>query len=533
MRKMYASMFTGWSTPAHHGQDMSAEKELGTRNKQTTRWGVVALVGCWLVMIAVISSTARQEAAYGTDVEACGVEAQSARRGQLASIPYRRQPYHLDSGVHENRAAKSSRAYKEVIRVPGVPWLRLRFSAHDLGAESFLTITSLKDGSQQRLDATRFRQWRSSSAYFNGDAVQVELHVAPQEEGIFVRIDEIIVGEWTGAAAAMPNGVHVPSSICGSADNRGASNDAAVGRITTGDPVTDRIAFCTGWIVSNGAHLSAGHCEDAYDGIEILELDVPDSTATGTVQFAAADDQYLVDRTSVVWHNDGGENNTVGNDWAVFAVFPNANTKLLPAQAQGAFYRMSRDSNPTTVRVTGCGVDGPPPCYGDDNPPGCGAATQNSDNQTLQTHSGPYDGEATDSANDVFISYQVDTQPASSGSPVIDTSSGLAIGIHEAGGCSASGGNNDGTSFENDDLEAAIRSFPAAYVVYVDRGHPASIKEGTVFRPCSTVVHAASLALSGATISIVAGSYPESITLGADGRNLILTAPVGPVIIGQ
>jgi hypothetical protein len=115
---------------------MNAEKELGIQHRPTIRWGVVALVSCWLVMIALISSIARQNTAYGTEVEACAMEAQTARQGQLASVPYHRQPYHLDSGVHENRAAIRSTAFQEVIRVPGVPWLRLRFSAHHLGAEN-------------------------------------------------------------------------------------------------------------------------------------------------------------------------------------------------------------------------------------------------------------------------------------------------------------------------------------------------------------------------------------------------------------
>jgi hypothetical protein len=484
-------------------------------------------------MIALISSTAWQNTAQTTKAGACVMEAPATRQGQLASIPYQRQPYHLDSGVHENRAAQPSMAVRQVIRVPGVPWLRLRFSAHHLGAKSYLTITSLKDDSQQRLDATTIRQWRDTSAYFNGDAVQVELHVAPQEQGIFFRVDEIIAGEWSGAAPAVPNADPVPSSICGSADNRVSSNDAAVGRVTSDHPITDRVAFCTGWIASNGAHLSAGHCEDSTHHLEILEFNVPASSVTGTVQFAAAEDQYAVDRTSVDWHNDSGENNEIGNDWAVFAVFANANTQLLPAQAQGAFYRMSRDSNPTTVQVTGCGVDGPPPCYGDRGPAMCWDAARDSNNQTQQTSPGAHGGEATDSDNDVFISYQVDTQPASSGSPVIDASTGVAIGIHEAGGCS-SGGNNHGTSFENDDLEAALNAFPAApYVLYVDRGHPGSIEDGTVFRPYDTLWEAVGAALPGATLSIVAGSYPGSITLGQDGRDLILTAPVGTVVIGE
>ncbi len=52
--------------------------------------------------------------------------------------------------------------------------------------------------------------------------------------------------------------------------------------------------------------------------------------------------------------------------------------------------------------------------------------------------------------------YAADTQGGNSGSPVVDEATGEAVGIHTHGGCSASGGNNNGTSFFNSNLWAAL-----------------------------------------------------------------------------
>ena len=40
--------------------------------------------------------------------------------------------------------------------------------------------------------------------YWDGDAVEVELYVASGEKGVFVRIEEITVGEWEGFANHRP-----------------------------------------------------------------------------------------------------------------------------------------------------------------------------------------------------------------------------------------------------------------------------------------------------------------------------------------
>jgi len=440
---------------------------------------------------------------------------------QQVTSPVRLQPYVLESGPQQYRGPETAPTFRATISIPDAAWMRVRFKDAVLGERSYLTITSLKDGSQQRLDAVTLKQWRNISAFFNGNAVEVALHAAPGDNGVLFRVEELLIGEPKRASASAAS-IAAPDSICGSTDERVRSNHPAVGRTVAlfgTPPITT--AWCTGWIISNGAHLTAGHCNDPGE-LEILEFNVPSSLADGTPAFATADNQYAVVRSSVTSHNNG-----MGDDWTVFNVYANSNTGQLPVHAQDAFIRvaLAADDSPANVRVTGYGVDGPAPLFGD-------GGALNSDNQTQQTHSGSYLTEFSGTPPKVWLEYLVDTQAANSGSPVTHTVNNTAIGIHTNGGCDptppASG--NAATSFANSDLATAIRTFPGWPVIYVDNGHPAGTMSGSIFRPWPSVDLATFLASDGDTISIVKGSYDEAITIT---KALTLSAPVGLVTIGQ
>jgi hypothetical protein len=420
-----------------------------------------------------------------------------------SNIPYHKEAYSVNFGVHDGLIGENWITIREVVRIPGVPWLQLHFSDYNLGMRSYFTMTSGKDGAQQHVDTSSIRYCRNSSAFFNGDTVTMDLHVAPGDRDIFLSIEEITVGEWVGDQNGRGS-----KSLCDQ-DDRVSSDDPRVGRLV---PIG-----CTGWITSNGAHLTAGHCDDI--DMQTLEFNVPSSLPDGTIQHPGPEDQYSVDTASIVSHDDG--TGQIGDDWTVFTVDPNTNTGLLPVHAQGAFYRMSRDYNPTTVRVSGYGTD--------DEPPGS-TGGRNADSQTLQTDSGSFLGEVVEGPSDAYIEYIVDTMPASSGSPVIVHGTTVTIGIHTNGGCDPPDFGNTGTSFENDGLENAIQTFPVgANVMYVDKDHPVSQEDGTVFRPYDTVAEAVTAVPSGGNILIVIGSYAEQITINKD---VTLVAPVGVVVIG-
>ena len=423
-------------------------------------------------------------------------------------IPQHRESCVVDSGVHSGAETIVS-AFGKTIQVAGVPWVRVHFSDYNLGQHSFVTITSLMDGGKQILDAESMAQWFGSSAFFNGAAVELELYVAPGDTGVFVKIEEVTVGDY------FRGGLRI-ESICGTVDDRVASTVPRVGRIV-GDN------GCTGWIISNGAYLSAGHCVGGAG--DILEFNVPQSLADGTIVHPGPEDQY-----PIVWRDwmNGGR----GNDWSIFQCNPNATTGLTPLQAQNAFYRVSRDQNPTDVRVTGYGLDGPAPNFGYNDSP------RNSDSRTLQTAYGPYDGETYESDSDVFLAYRVDTMNAGSGSPVIVDGTTTTMGIHTHGTCNDDG-DNFGTSFENDDLENAIQAFGGANKIYVDAGHPvsASLGDGTIMRPYDTVAEAIGAVPNNGVVIIVTGSYSASagntFVVGDDGKRMRFEVPVGTATIGN
>ena len=330
---------------------------------------------------------------------------------QTARLPYHMQPYALDTGLRSSSESNAATqiASSTVVKVPGSPWLRLSFSGVALGRASYLTITSLADGARQRLDARALSQWKNSSAYFNGDAVKVDLHVASGDKDVFARMTEVMVGA-----------IGSPESQCGRTDDRVASTDGRAGRLLT--------IGCTAWLISDGRFVSAGHCVSSAALANTVEFNVPPSLANGTIQHPGPEDQYVVDDSTRVFSDAG-----IGNDWGVFETLPNSQTGLTALQAQGASYNVVQDLGPATIRITGYGVDD-------------GTA-----NQTNQTSTGPNAG-----SSGTTMRYQVDTEGGNSGSPVIDEATGNVVGVHTNAGCTTGGGFNTGTSNFNTGLWAQI-----------------------------------------------------------------------------
>lgn len=425
---------------------------------------------------------------------------------QRAAIPAHVQAYELHSGLHSGVGAEAELSRQETVTVPGAAWLRIHFGAHRLGSASYITLISAKDGGWQWFDAGTLPQWGDASALFNGDTVVIALHVAPGDENVFYTIKEVTVGEWVGGAPL--EGDPPTETLCGN-DDRAGSNDPRVGRIT---PVG-----CTGWIVSNGAHLTAGHCTGA--NMQILEFNVPASQADGTIVASNPNDQYPIGAVSSFDDGDGQE----GDDWAVFACNINSNTRLLPVFAQSAFYRMSRDDNPANVRVTG---------YGTDSTPAGSTGAGNAQNQTQQTHAGGYGGETVQGASDVIIRHTVDSEGGNSGSPVIILDTLITVGIHTNGGCTAKGGSNAGTGFEHDALETTLANWPGPRVRYVDNGHPhaVSLGDGTVMRPFDLLTEGIDTVPFGGIVSIVSGTYTLPVNK-IFSRPMTLSSPVGTTLI--
>ncbi|MEX0365897.1 MAG: serine protease [Ruegeria sp.] len=347
--------------------------------------------------------------------------------------------------------------------IPGARWLQLQFTGYNLGEAGKLSVRSnetQQDFSQEHLD-----QSQGLTVIFNGD--QLTITFAPGDNpDATAQIGKVVVGlppqdptlESAGPTApaelidyfggtlgnymvvdelpqsALPDDL-LPETVCGTEDNREATDDIRVGRLM---PVG-----CTGWLVDNGQILTAGHC--IASSTQLLQFQVPASLPDGTPVSPLSEDQYNIDQASIVFQNTG-----IGNDWATLQVFPNTQTGLLPHDAQGATFSLSNTSDPQEVRVTGFGVDGPAPTHG--NPP-----PRDATNQTNQTDAGSVTEHGPASPSLAMLRYAVDTQGGNSGSPVIDEADAdVAVGIHTNGGCLSSGSANAGTSFRNQALWDAV-----------------------------------------------------------------------------
>ncbi len=336
-------------------------------------------------------------------------------------LPSIRIPMPMDSGAHSNAGSAPAVVLSFPVVVEGAAWMRLEFAQVELagnvfdGSGALLRITSLYDAAVQELNAVHVEQWRRTSAYFNGDAVLVEVLAQPGSGASRVVL-EAVTADLAG----------LPESICGATDDRVLSYDNRAGRLV---PVG-----CTGWVINdcNACMLTAGHCTGT--NLQVLQFNVPLSTSTGTIQNPPPQDQYAIDTGNV--QTNGGQG--VGNDWAYFGVFPNSNTGLTPFQAYGVRYSLAIPPPLNTadpIRVTGFGSRTSPANW----------------NQVQETHVG---GWVTNSGN--TLQYTPDTTGGNSGSPVIHEPTGNAIGIHTHGGCTATGGANAGTNANHPGLQAAL-----------------------------------------------------------------------------
>ncbi|MCK6446994.1 MAG: hypothetical protein L6Q99_11425 [Planctomycetes bacterium] len=340
---------------------------------------------------------------------------------QEAPPPSRLLPYPVDSGVVSNATGELAVIASFPVEVRGATWVRLHFSDVLLGGSpeaanaSIVRVTSYLDGATQELDQLRAREWRNTTAYFNGDTVQVELLAHPGTGENRLVLERVEAGE-----PADPT-----KSQCGPTDDRVLSSDPRSARAM---PIG-----CTAWMINDCNHcfLTAGHC--CCSSLQVMEFNVPLSTAGGSIVHPPPQDQYAVDASSIQTNYTG-----IGNDWAYFGAFTNTSTGMTAYQKQGNAYTLANPPafNPAhVIRITGYGVDSSP--------------AQN--NQVQQTHFGPLFA-----ISGTALYYQVDTEGGNSGSAVQwESGGGVAIGIHTNAGCGTSSGNS-GTGVNNSGLQAAL-----------------------------------------------------------------------------
>lgn len=318
----------------------------------------------------------------------------------------------VDSGYLANAGDQPVVVFSHRFLPASTSWMQLHFDDRfvSLPEGSFLRIRAAADGEVQELDGRAVLDWGYGSALFNGNDLLLELVAAPKTSG-----NRVLVTGYT-RGIDMPV---VPGSICGSVDDRVLSTDARGGRLWLG---------CTGWMIGPDLMLTAGHCTTT--GTRIIEFNVPQSTAGGTIVRAAVADQYPYNELA-------GLNAGIGSDWRVCRVLPNTGHGQLPTQRNGnQWYTLGAVPGSTAgqnIRITGYGT------------------ATGVRNQAQTTHVGTLSTIAATS-----LCYATDTTGGNSGSPILHENTGNAIGIHTHGGCTASGGCNSGTRIDRSDLQAAI-----------------------------------------------------------------------------
>ncbi|MGD9693698.1 MAG: trypsin-like serine protease [Phycisphaerales bacterium] len=368
----------------------------------------------WGAGLAVVCALTAGGAASGADLK---VDEDVLVEPAVRPIPQIEMDYVLDTGLVENRGSGRASVYETVVRVADAPWLRLKFADVTLAPGSAILVTSLKDGYSQLLDSYALEAWGNTSAYFNGDALRVEIIANPRTGKNRVVMLDLIAGLDAGF-----------DTICGTTDDRVRSFDNRNGR---GMPIG-----CSVWMIDDCARcfVTAGHCSTS--SLQVIQFNVPLSLSNGTVQNPPPQDQYPVDVSSKQSVNGG-----TGNDWGYFGVQRNTSTGMTPYEAYGQQAYTLAAAAPAvsgqTIRITGYGTTSP----------------ANTLNQVQKTHTGPY---VTKSGN--LIRYAVDTTGGNSGSPVVDEGTGLAIGIHTHAGCSSGGGSNQGTAIDHPNFRAALAS---------------------------------------------------------------------------
>lgn len=264
-----------------------------------------------------------------------------------------RVAYSLDTGVRGNEGDEWAVVFERTVTIPGAAWLRLHFDRAMLAPGSFVLVTSLRDGEVHRLEAMDLVNWKNSTAYLNGDRVDVRLVAAPGSRENRIVMAEIEAGIVTPRfenvdAPSDPSDPSVPttrgdSTQCGicTTDDRTPSTETWSGRIM---PIG-----CTGSVIcEDSTVVSAGHCVEAN---QVIQFNVPSSTGACGLVNPPVGDQFPITVVSSV-------NAGVGNDWAVYTAGVNSLNQK-PFQRYGQLRRLA--SAPvvagTATEMFGYGID--------------------------------------------------------------------------------------------------------------------------------------------------------------------------------
>ncbi|AXE21951.1 hypothetical protein DR864_29245 (plasmid) [Runella rosea] len=443
-------------------------------------------------------------------------------------LPYSFQ-HQADSSDH-----KTLRFLTQVTQ-PNTTFLRLYFTGTQLSEGSYLVLEGA-DGARQELRKQDLENWHYSSAYFNGQSINVSLFAAPSDRNTVriseVRVTDPQVGQARNAQRrAKTGGTTVQTTSATSPDLTEYPYSKAVGRFTNGSD-----SYGTGWIAPNGAIVTSYKVafQVNSEGYDVIEFNIPASDGA-TVQHPTPQDQYPVKdwdkngfKTFAFHGASATEVNSAG--WAVLEALPNG-TGLRPGERQQEYFRVA--TNPSNYIIDAMG-DVPVDLfhYGNDAYDLLQGKTTYRTLRLTQTallkqnsYLGLRDGVSTD--RDVFVLYNMPFFLQShEGAPVAYAGSNVAIGVHDD---IPEDNPAYGLGFRDDGFRNGLASFFSNNSVYVDPEGLYDPGTGEIHKPFRTENKAASDAPVGAQVYFARGDYYGPSTFN---RPMTLRAPVGTVRMG-
>jgi V8-like Glu-specific endopeptidase len=321
-------------------------------------------------------------------------------------------------------------AWSETVVSPGATFLRIHFQKLNLPDGDFLTVSS-PDGSDYWTYTGKGPRGTGEfwSFVVESDTAIVELHSGSQVKArgrYGVAIDRIA----HGTLPVYEDGTIVEKVICGT---DGKENVACHTDVNT-RPVA-RLSFqsggssflCTGWLVA-GANantmITNNHCFTTQSEVNTVQarFNYQTTTCTGTTQATAttyAGGTFLRTNASL--------------DYTLFTLQGN------PEATWGEYVATSK------TPLVGGSLNFPQHPGGRLKQIAYWKDSAHTQRCNVSTVNATYGGSATGSQ----MGYSCDTEGGSSGSPVIDASTGRVIGLHHFGGVSSSSCLNSATQMKN------------------------------------------------------------------------------------
>jgi hypothetical protein len=427
---------------------------------------------------------------------------------------------------------------------PNTTFLRLYFKGTKLGEGSYLVLEGT-DGARQELRKQDLENWHYSSAYFNGQSVNVSLFTVAGEHNT-VHIFEVKVTDpqaeqaRNARKAAKTGGTTLQSAATTSTSANLTTTypyTKAVGRFTNGSN-----SFGTGWIAPNGAIVTS---KSIYFGtvadsdFDIIEFNVPPSEG-GKVKHPAPEDQYPLNRAKEPIANDTGYEllSIKGADdlfiagWGILEALPNS-TGLRPGEHLQQNFRISDNPGSFTIDAqNGIPVD----LFHYGSLPSVGHSPLMRTLQQLETELLEQSTFNTGGHSDQFVFYNASallgfnedrTVGSDAGAPVTYRNSNFAIGVHNLALQTLPA---FGMGFKNDNFRNGLARFFSTNSVYVDPEGLSDPGTGEIHKPFRTANKAANDAATGAQVYFARGTYLGPVTFN---RPMTLRAPVGKVVIGS